>query len=47
MWAIFVSSNDAFMFMDAFVCWNYERSSFDSVVDFHRFLVVFNRVMRW
>ena len=44
---IFVLSNDAFMFMDAVVEWNYDRPSFDSVCDFHRFLSVFNRVMGW
>jgi len=39
--------NDAFVFMDAVVEWNYERSDFDSIVDFHRFEAVFMRVMGW
>lgn len=39
--------NDAFAFMDAVVEWNYERSNFDSVVDFHRFLSVFRHSKGW
>ena len=40
---IFVLSNDAFMFMDAVVEWNFD-SACASVVDFHRFLSVFLRL---
>jgi len=39
--------NDAFAFMDAVVEWNYDRSNFDSVVDFHRFEAVFQRSKGW
>ena len=35
------------VFVDANVSWNYDRPSFDGVVDFHRFLAVFNRIMGW
>jgi hypothetical protein len=44
---IFVLSNDAFMWVDAEIYWNYERSSFDSVCDFHKFMSVFHRLMGW
>jgi len=44
---IFVLSNDAFMFMDAVVEWNYERLNFDSVIDFHRFEAVFRHSKGW
>jgi hypothetical protein len=44
---IFRLCNDAFAFMDAVVEWNCDRPTFDSVIDFHRFESVFNRVMGW
>jgi len=47
MFELFRLVNDAFMFMDLVVEWNFDRPSFDSVVDFHRFEAVFNRVMGW
>jgi len=47
MHAIFVLCNDAFVFMDLVVEWNFDRPSFDCVVDFHRFVSVFHRLMGW
>jgi hypothetical protein len=44
---IFVLSNDAYMFVDLHFAWNYMRSCFDSVCDFHRFMSVYNRLMGW
>lgn len=44
---IFCLGNDAFVFIDTVVEWNYERLNFDSVVDFHRFEAVFNRLKGW
>jgi len=45
--SIFVMSNDAYMFVDLHFEWNYERSNFDSVCDFHKFVSVFHRIMEW
>jgi len=47
MHSIFVLCNDAFMFMDLVVEWNFDRPGFDWVGDFHRFEAVFFRVMGW
>lgn len=44
---IFVLGNDAYMFMESCGEFKYDRASFDSVCDFHRFQAVFHRIMGW